>query len=241
MNTVIDFHSHILPGMDDGSASAEESIAMLKLEAEQGIRKVIATPHFYPRYDTPDQFLSRRKAAEERLRAAMADREGLPEVSVGAEVYYYPGISSSDILSELTIGGKTCILIEMPPPPWTDGMYRELEGIAQRQGLLPIIAHIDRYVRPFKTHRIPERLTELPVLVQANAGFFLDRATRGLAMRMLCRGQIHLLGSDCHNLHDRAPNLEPALRRIRQQLGEDAVLRIRENEAYALRERTAQL
>ena len=58
---MIDFHTHILPKMDDGSKSTEESIAMLKMQAEQGIRWVVATPHFYAEPESPQDFLQRRK------------------------------------------------------------------------------------------------------------------------------------------------------------------------------------
>ena len=61
---IIDFHSHILPGIDDGSADVQESIAMLRMEAEQGITHVIATPHFYTHSDSPGHFLAKRKKAE---------------------------------------------------------------------------------------------------------------------------------------------------------------------------------
>ena len=82
MSGIIDFHSHILPGIDDGSASVAESIAMLRLEAEQGIRRVVATPHFYAAYDSPERFLEKRDRAEAALRAAMAQETDLPESSV---------------------------------------------------------------------------------------------------------------------------------------------------------------
>ena len=117
MKDIVDFHSHILPGIDDGSASLEESIALLKMEAKQGIRHVVATPHFYPRYDDPEQFFIRRQEAEYLLRREMEIHPGLPELTVGAEVHFFPGMSHSDILSGLTIGGKECILIEMPGAP----------------------------------------------------------------------------------------------------------------------------
>ena len=68
MRRLVDFHSHILPGIDDGSKSLEMSIEMLRLEAEQGIGHVVATPHFYPQYDTPERFLERRAAAQNALR-----------------------------------------------------------------------------------------------------------------------------------------------------------------------------
>ena len=224
---IVDFHSHILPEMDDGSRSVEESIAMLRMASEQGIRHVVATPHFYPKHDAPERFLKRRAAAEAVLRAEMEKHPNLPSLSMGVEVYYFPGISNSEGISELAIDRKQHILIEMPMPPWTDAMYRELEGLYTKQGLIPIVAHLDRYIGRFRTFGIPARLAELPVLVQANAEFFLQRSTASMALRMLKKDQIHLLGSDCHNLSSRKPNLGQALERIGKRLGEDRLDAVR--------------
>ena len=223
MRNIVDFHSHILPGIDDGSADVEESLRMLRLSARQGVTHMVATPHFYPRYDSPEAFLRKREEAEAILRSAMAEEPGMPEISVGAEVYFFSGISESELIKALTIEGKGCILIEMPQSPWKESHYRELEGIYAKHGITPIIAHVDRYIRPFHTHGIPERLEKLPVLVQANAGFFLDSRTRGMALRMLKKDRIHLLGSDCHNMRSRRPNLEEAVKRIERKLGPEAV------------------
>lgn len=223
---IIDFHSHILPGIDDGSQSVSESIAMLQQLKEQGIGHVVATPHFYPNHDSPERFLKRRRKAEEALRQELLFHPLLPEITIGAEVYFFPGMSDSDILPQLTIGQKRCILIEMPQSPWTERMYRELEWIYTKQGLVPVIAHVDRYIAPFKTHKIPQRLTELPVVVQANADFFLKRSTARMAMGMLQKDQIQLLGSDCHNLTYRAPRLGEALEKIEKRLGADTLARI---------------
>lgn len=229
-----DFHSHILPGVDDGSKSVEQSLEMLRMEAAQGIRRVIATPHFYPRHDSPERFLRRRAEALNRLQEAMEIEEGLPQIELAAEIYFFSGISDSEVLSQLTIGQKRCILLEMPHSPWTDSMYRELEGICVKQGLTPVIAHVDRYIRPFKSYGIPERLKELPVLVQANAEFFLSGSTRRMALRMLKKGQLHVLGSDCHNLKDRKPNLGDAVRLIQERLGPEHLDWIRTHEQEIL-------
>ncbi len=234
MSTVVDFHSHILPGVDDGSRSVEQSIAMLKMEAAQGIRKVIATPHFYAQHDKPEHFLKRREEAQRLLQKEMARHPGLPELEIGAEVYYFNGISDSDILSELTIGQKRFILIEMPMAPWSDRIFRELENIWVKQGLMPVVAHIDRYIAPFHTFGIPKRLEALPVMVQANASFFLEKATRRMAFRMLRQGRIHLLGSDCHDLKDRKPNLGEAVQLIRRQFGPDMIAYLNAHEAEVL-------
>ena len=224
---VIDFHTHILPEIDDGSDSLEESIALLKMEAEQGIRFVIATPHFYAHRDTPEKFLERRNIAERRLRDEMRNYEGLPDITIGAEVYFFPGMSGSKVLQELTIRNTRCILIEMPPPPWTEQMYQELQAVYDRQGLIPIIAHVDRYIGPFRTHNIPKRLEELPVYVQANASFFIRKETSRMARKMLQEGKIHLLGSDCHNMDSRKPNLENALQVILDKMGKKAIRKIK--------------
>ncbi len=223
MADIIDFHSHILPEVDDGSQSVEESIALLRKEAEQGITHVVATPHFYPRHDTPEQFLARRAEAEAVLRAEMEKHTGLPKLSIGAEVYFFNGISDSEAISGLTINQNRCILIEMPPAQWTDKMYRELEDLHNKQGLLPVVAHVDRYLGRFRTYGIPERLAQLPVLVQANAEFFLDKKTVAMALRLLKKNQIHLLGSDCHNMTSRSPNLMEAVALIEKRLGKDPI------------------
>lgn len=226
MRTVVDFHSHILPRIDDGSASMEESITMLRMEAEQGVDCVVATPHFYAYHDTPERFLNRRARAESLLREEMVKYPDLPKVKIGAEVYFFKGISDSDMISELTIDSKRCILIEMPASPWTDSMYRELEDLYVKRGLTPIVAHVDRYISRFHTFGIPKRLGELPVLVQANADFFLKRATSSMAIRMLKNDGVHLLGSDCHDLDSRKPNLGEAVGVIERRLGGEIINRI---------------
>ena len=236
---VTDFHSHILPGMDDGSADVAESLAMLRIEAEQGIGHVVATPHFYARYDNPDHFLEKRDRAERLLREAMAAESGLPEITVGAEVYFFRGMSESEFLPRLTIRGKNSILVEMPPSPWRDEYYRELEDIWGKWGITPIVAHVDRYIWPLRTYGIPGRLEQLPVLVQANSSFFLERATAGMAMRMLKKDQIQLLGSDCHNMSSRKPDLGEAVDHIRRKLGTDILENIRayENQIFGVGEK----
>lgn len=223
MMGIVDFHSHILPGIDDGSMDVDQSLAMLCKEAEQGICHVVATPHFYAAHNDPVHFLQKRKAAEETLRDALARFPELPGVTVGAEVHYFSGMSESDILQEMTIGGGSYILVEMPQCHWTDRMYRELESIYEKQGLTPIVAHVERYIRSYWDREIPRTLAHLPVLVQANSAFFREKTTRSNALRMLRRGEIHLLGSDCHDLSDRAPDLAEALSLIAKRLPESAL------------------
>ena len=102
------------------------------------------------------------------------------------------------------------------------------------RGLTPIIAHIDRYIKPFRARQILNSLAELPVRVQANAEFFLNKSTCGLALRMLKKDQIHLLGSDCHDLSDRKPNLGEAIDLIRKRSGDEVLHRIEKYQKESL-------
>jgi len=185
---------------------------------------VVATPHFYASHDDFDRFLTRRQKAKEKLDAVLTG--DMPKVLLGAEVAYFPGMSQSKALQELTIEGTNAILVELPVTKWRDSIYRELTRIYEQQNLIPIVAHVDRYLTPHRSFGIPKKLEQLPVLVQANAEFFLDKATVRKAKKMLAAEQIHLLGSDTHNLTSRAPNLGEALTVIEENLGMDAISQI---------------
>ena len=204
------------------------SITMLRMEYEQGVHTVVATPHFYARHDTPARFLERRNSAEQRLREALLACESVPEIHVGAEVAFFSGMSESDALQDLCIRGTKYILVEMPMSSWSDTMYDELVHIRERAGLIPIVAHIDRYLSPFHVRKIMDRLEELPVLVQMNAEYLLNKHTTRTALRLIREERVQLLGSDCHNLGSRAPNLGAAAQKLRDRLGEEIPLQMEE-------------
>ena len=144
----VDFHSHILPRMDDGSKSTDESLAMLRIEAEHGTRKIVLTPHFYANHTTMAQFLDRRQGSFHRLQAAAQAETQLPELVLGAEVRIFEGLSQVDDLEKLVIAGTRCILVEFPMLPWNDWMCGELLRIHRDRKLTPIFAHVDRYMTP---------------------------------------------------------------------------------------------
>lgn len=235
MRMFTDFHSHILPGVDDGSRSVEQSLTMLRMEKDQGIGRVVATPHFYPQRDNPEAFFERRERAAQVLLQETAKQKDLPEILMGAEVYYFPGISDCEILPQMTLAGTKSLLLEMPATAWTEKMYREIGQIYEKWEITPVLAHINRYIRPRNAAKILDRLGEMPVLLQANADFFLRRSTSRMALRLWRDGKIHLLGSDCHDDVQRPPNLGEALRQVEKHLGEDAIERIHTYEKMIFR------
>lgn len=217
-NGFFDFHTHILPGIDDGCRDTEQAAQLLQVQREQGVKTLALTPHFYFAKETPELFLRRRQEAWERMPAC----EDI-QIILGAEVRYSNGMSQWRDLNKLTLGDSKYILVEMPQPPWSRHMYNELMNIRKEQGLTPVIAHIDRYVQPFLTRGIIKRLYELPVFIQANSSFFLNKWTKGMALKMLKAEKIHLLGSDCHNLEHRPPNIKAAYQVIERHLGAKAL------------------
>ena len=235
MGVNVDFHTHILPGVDDGSKTVEESLILLQKEKEQGIDTVVLTPHFYGHSDNPQKFLSRRQQAYEAL-LNVAEGKQLPQLKLGAEVYYFSGISGWEGLRDFAIEGTEYVLVEMPFTKWNDRMYKDLDGIYRNTGLVPVIAHIERYINIFTANKVLERLGEINVLVQANAEFFITPRSRSLALKMLKNGDINILGSDCHNLTDRAPNLAEAQKVIISALGEEYIEQVTLTEKKLLSE-----
>lgn len=218
-NTVTDFHTHLLPGMDDGSQSPEESLEMLREIARQGIARVVATPHFYAECDRPDEFERRRQAAAEQLRPLLEPT--MPQILLGAEVRYYEGIGRSEEAPRLCVEHTRTLLLEMPEKPWNTRIFQTLNDFSQR-GIRVVIAHAERCL-PFQPHGAAKALNEAGYLLQSNAEFFLNRSTRRRAVRLFADGLIGLLGSDCHHLRERRPCLGEALAVLDQELGAETV------------------
>ncbi len=201
--------------MDDGASSVEVSIEMLDQMSAQGVKKVVASPHFYPTEEYPDSFLTRRANAFESITPHLKPNH--PEIFLGAEVAYFRGISKSQELDLLTIGETSLILIEMPFMKWPDFVVDEILAIKKIRGLVPVIAHIERYGKQSPQHI--GALLENGVLIQSNAEAFLDFFERKRSLDRLKSGVVTLLGSDCHNLSGRKPNLGDAVSVIEKKLG----------------------
>ena len=232
---MVDLHTHILPRLDDGAASVEESLDMLRKEREHGVSTVVATPHFYADKDDPEAFLKARERAYRKLFCEMEKQEGevFPRIILGAEVAYFEGISDCEDLSKLNIEGTKLLLLEMPAIKWNERMIAEVTAIYEKTGLVPVIAHIDRYIKIFNNKKMAEYFSDLPVLIQANAGFFGEWRYSRLALKMFDRGQIHLLGTDCHNTTSRPPEMYLATQALEKKFGKGVIPFIERNERKA--------
>lgn len=200
---MIDFHTHILPRMDDGSKDTQMSLQMLRMEREQGIDTVVLTPHFYAGENDPKHFLERRAASWKRLQEELADFPDPPRFLLGAEVQYFEAIGFVKDLSPLCIEGTNVLLLEMPFSRWDANTIRTVLELNSRHQI--VLAHIERYLAEQKAS-VWETLREDGVLMQVNTTFFDGWLRRRRAMAMLNKEQFQLIGSDCHNLTIRKPN-----------------------------------
>ncbi len=213
---MIDIHSHILPNIDDGSRSVDQSLEMLKLLKDQKIDTVAATPHFDADRETASAFIERRNIALSSLKEKMSYE--LPKIVCGAEVGFYNGISRMKELDELCIDGSDLLLLEMPMKKWSEYDIKDLEALTRRGDITVVLAHIERYLR-LQSKEAMRRVYECGALFQCNADFFLDLFTRYKAMSMLKSGEIQFIGSDCHNTSSRSPRIGDAYAKIEKKLG----------------------
>lgn len=219
---MIDFHSHVLPGIDDGSRDTDMSLAMLRMEQEQNVQAVVATPHFYAEQDSVKGFLKRRSHSMERLMRAAA-YEGLAFMPIhsGAEVAYFRHIGEAAMIPQLCIQDSRVLLLELPFCQWESFVYEDIAELLRKQELTVVLAHVERYYRFQKDKVIWNAVMELPVYCQMNAGPFLDWRERKRSLDILKTQRCVLLGSDAHNLNSRKPNLREACSEIAKRAGEE--------------------
>ncbi len=211
---MIDWHTHVLPNIDDGSKSVEESLSLLQMLKNQGIQTVVATPHFLPQRHSVNEFLEKREQAYALLQPHLSKE--LPIIKLGAEVAYYEGISRLEGLNFLRIQGSKILLLEMPYKDWTEYAVNEVLSLAHFGNVIPMIAHVERSLTKRNVLAV-KRLALEGVLFQTNASYVLQNKTK--AVRLFKNKMVHIIGSDCHNLIYRAPNIGEAYAWLEKKLG----------------------
>lgn len=227
---MIDLHCHILPGVDDGAKSIEESVAMARMAAVGGTKVIVATPHMrHPQFHVPGS-LAATKLAE--VRAALA-AAGVPvEVVPGGEIHWSSGIAEGLASGELLALGAAhrSILFELPyshvPPAFRDVVFK-----LQIAGTAVVLAHPERIVELQDSPGKIEEYRNAGILVQVTAqsltGEF-GRRPQKTAERWLSQGWIDLVASDGHNTLKRPPTLDGAARAIRRAKGDTEAQRLLE-------------
>ena len=227
MDRYIDMHCHILPEVDDGSQSMEETQQMLMTAYQEGIRYVIATPHHHPRRGKASPPELRRQLKKVREEAAqISDRL---KVFLGTEIYF--GQDIPEKLKEdkvLTMNRTRYVLVEFSPSDPFEYMHRGIQRI-QMKGYVVILAHAERYECLREDIGNAEYLDEMGVLIQVNAGSITGNGgwkLRKSVKQLLERELVFCVGTDAHDNGRRAPRMKKAAEYVKKKYGEDYARRI---------------
>lgn len=223
MKGLYDIHCHIIPGVDDGADNMEEAIQMLKMEYAQGVRNIIATPHFrFKMFETPletvqKQYLKLREAAKD-----IGD-EGI-NLYLGCE--FHANMEMARMLREGAVSrmaGSRYVLVEFSGSA-EKGYVRERLYTLISSGYKPIVAHIERCAKVRVDMRFIEELVEMGAKIQVNAesivggeGFSVKRFCHKLMKEEL----LDFVGTDCHGVKYRPPKIRDAHERVCKKFGED--------------------
>lgn len=213
MQGIIDIHAHILPGLDDGAANMEEAKTMLELAYGQGIRKIIATPHY-----KRGQNLEHIMEVSRQLQQKAYEIHKNYRIFLGQEILY-----SEDILEDLrekralTMCGSNYVLVEFSPLISYTRLFQGLRKLILAR-YIPILAHVERYLCLREKGRVNE-LINIGSMLQMNycsiAGSKLNSEVRW-CRRQIQEENVHMMGTDMHHMNKRTPVIKNSLTWMRK-------------------------
>lgn len=216
---IVDMHCHVLPGVDDGPATMEDSIAIIREAGRQGIDTMIATPHFHP-----GRYMVKARTVLEKIdqvREAL-DHEGIDvELIPGQECYYYSGlVKELDAGNVLTMGGTGYVLVEFEPTTLFSVMQNAMRELFS-SGYRPIIAHYERYRCLNGREDRLEELRSHGAMLQMNFDRLLDKEgifRRNPWRRQVREGFVDFLGSDTHGMNFRPLHVKQAVHWLKSEV-----------------------
>lgn len=221
---MIDLHSHILPGLDDGARNLQESLDIARIAEKDGIKKMVATPHlFRGEFIYQDLGIIQRKGDE--LSQALNENNIPVEIFTGAEVHIshnlIPQIKQNR--QHLTLNKSSYMFVEFP----SDHVFYGVKNLffeLMNEGIIPIIAHPERNSVFASTPSLLYELIQMGALSQANSGSFsglYGKTAEEAVYHFLELNLIHFIASDCHNTRSIVPRLSYAVERAVTIIGEE--------------------
>ena len=187
-----DLHCHILPGIDDGAKDTAVSLELLRREYEDGVRNIAFTSHFNSERTTVEAFTAKRQAAFEQLTAALEGQPMQFDFKLGAEVFFSPGLCELDTRA-LCMGDTAYLLLEFPTTHKPHFIRQTLYNL-QQQGIVPLIAHIERYPYVLEDPTLLYDWVAAGAYAQINAGALLEPKLQKAV-------QVHPVGTGPRHLH----------------------------------------
>ena len=227
MAKYIDTHCHIIPGVDDGAENLEELKKMLRMEYEEGVRFIIATPHFHPIRGKADLDDIRIGIARVRREAAKIDKQ--LKVYLGMEAFYTQDLPDNILNGRVQgINNSKILLLEFSPG---DEFSHIVQGIklVQSAGVDIILAHCERYMCLVKNFEYISHLARLGVKFQVNAGSITGKSGRKVQkfiFDMMDEDYVFCVGTDAHNSTSRPPKMNEAANLVENRYGAEYMKKI---------------
>lgn len=222
MEEYIDIHSHILPGIDDGSQNAEQTLAMLRIAYSEGIRTIIATPHYRIGWCTP--ILSELEEGINETKKVMETKLPGMTLFLGSEIYYsHKCMDQLKLKNISTLAGSRYILVEFS----SAAEYRYIKNAVQEllvNGFRPILAHIERYADLTRNIRQVEEVIKMGAYIQVNARSITGEngySYKRLSKRLLKYKLVHFVATDSHNDRMKSPRLKRCALYLSKKYGEE--------------------
>ena len=221
---MIDTHLHILPGVDDGPETLQESLSLARVLVQEGIRAAVATPHYNDEF--PKRSVSEIRERVNDLQQEL-NRHTIPlQLFAGHEVLIRPGLVEDIFAGRIaTLNGSRYLLLELWNTSWLPETEHTIFELLAH-GIIPIIAHPERY---WAIQKDPNRLVNLQqqgVLIQVIASSFLGvqgNTARRCAEVLLKKGFVQVIASDSHGLQKRSPNIINGLKSINKIIDNDNI------------------
>lgn len=223
-----DIHTHILPGVDDGPKTLEESEKLLQTAVSSGILNIVATPHFYPNKHSLPKRLELINQGFNTLKTLInAKFEGV-NLCLGMEVRYYRGISKSDAINTFCFENSKIILLELGYEPIDNYIAEEILELFYC-GYTVVLAHIERYYKLKGLSKIKKLIKSGFVKAQVNAASLFETEFSHIVLKLIKSGMVSFLASDMHSVELRPPKIKEAFNYLEEKIGGERVLELKEN------------
>lgn len=226
---MIDFHSHILPNVDDGSKSLEETIKLIEEAKSAGFKAIISTSHFVRGYF--ETTVKERKELLHSISKTLEENKVDVELYLGNEIYFSEDIVK--LIEEKTIcsiNNTKYILFELPLSSKPINLYNVIYDLMQNN-FIPVLAHPERYSFVQQNPKLVEDLIEKGVLIQSNFGSFIGeygKKAQIIVKKLLKNNMVHFLGSDTHRKGTIYPKIPKILKRMEKLIGNEKLKQLTE-------------
>lgn len=219
---MIDIHCHILPNVDDGSESLEESIEMAKIAESEGITRIVNTSHCH--FDFKYKKGNELKLELEKFNQALKEENINIEVLLGNELYYTSDlIERFDELDFFSMNNSKYILMEFSPINFPKNIEDVIYEIKIR-GYIPIIAHAERYKQVQEDVNIMLDCIKEGALIQVNASSILGKngeKVEDTSKKLLDNNMVHFVATDAHSSNRRRPLIKDSYNYILKNYGKE--------------------